>query len=110
MDATLTLTADEQNLFERLGPIFEAERLRMAKALAAKAGPTLPDGGWSTEGDDHLCPGLQSGAIGDVDRCGASRSAVVNDQLCGCLALVGPSLSQRVTTSDRDQSTSAQSL
>lgn len=36
MDATLTLTADEQNLFERLGPIFEAERRRMAKALAAK--------------------------------------------------------------------------
>lgn len=30
------LTADEQVLFERLGPLFEAERLRMAKSLASK--------------------------------------------------------------------------
>lgn len=36
MDADTTLTADEQSLFDRLGPIFEQERLRMAKALAAK--------------------------------------------------------------------------
>ena len=31
------LTADEQVVYERLGPLFEAERLRMAKALASKA-------------------------------------------------------------------------
>lgn len=30
------LTAEEQLLFERLGPLFEQERLRMAKALASK--------------------------------------------------------------------------
>ena len=32
-----SLTADEQVVYERLGPLFEAERLRMAKALASKA-------------------------------------------------------------------------
>lgn len=36
MDATATLTTEEQSLFDRLGPLFEQERLRMAKALAAK--------------------------------------------------------------------------
>lgn len=30
------LSAEEQVLFERLGPLFEAERLRMAKSLASK--------------------------------------------------------------------------
>jgi hypothetical protein len=29
------LNADEQALFERLGPLFEQERLRMARALAS---------------------------------------------------------------------------
>jgi hypothetical protein len=33
-DSTVTLTAAEQQLFDRLGPLFEAERLRMARALA----------------------------------------------------------------------------
>ena len=31
-----TLTAEEQLLYERLGPLFEQERLRMARALASK--------------------------------------------------------------------------
>ena len=31
-----SLTAEEQLLYERLGPLFEQERLRMAKALASK--------------------------------------------------------------------------
>ena len=30
------LSAEEQVMFERLGPLFEAERLRMAKSLASK--------------------------------------------------------------------------
>lgn len=30
------LTAEEQLLYERLGPLFEQERLRLAKALASK--------------------------------------------------------------------------
>jgi hypothetical protein len=30
------LTAEEQLLYERLGPLFEQERMRMAKALTAK--------------------------------------------------------------------------
>lgn len=30
------LTTEEQALYERLGPLFEQERLRMAKALASK--------------------------------------------------------------------------
>ncbi len=30
------LSAEEQALFDRLGPLFEAERLRMAKSLASK--------------------------------------------------------------------------
>lgn len=30
------LSADELVLFERLGPLFETERLRMAKSLASK--------------------------------------------------------------------------
>jgi hypothetical protein len=36
MAAELNLTADEQELYERLGPLFEAERLRMARSLASK--------------------------------------------------------------------------
>jgi hypothetical protein len=35
------LSADEQVVYERLGPLFEAERLRMAKALASKADSEL---------------------------------------------------------------------
>lgn len=35
------LTAEEQLLYERLGPLFEQERLRMAKALASKADSEL---------------------------------------------------------------------
>jgi hypothetical protein len=31
-----SLTVEEQLLYERLGPLFEQERLRMAKALASK--------------------------------------------------------------------------
>lgn len=30
------LTSEERMLYERLGPLFEQERLRMAKALASK--------------------------------------------------------------------------
>jgi hypothetical protein len=30
------LSAEEQVLYERLGPLFEQERMRMAKALTAK--------------------------------------------------------------------------
>jgi hypothetical protein len=37
MGVDLRLTAEEQVVYERLGPLFEAERLRMAKALASKA-------------------------------------------------------------------------
>lgn len=37
MDVDPNLTADELVVYERLGPLFEAERLRMAKALASKA-------------------------------------------------------------------------
>lgn len=37
MSLDRNLTADEQLLYERLGPLFEQERLRMAKALASKA-------------------------------------------------------------------------
>jgi hypothetical protein len=37
MSGELNLSADEQVVYERLGPLFEAERLRMAKALASKA-------------------------------------------------------------------------
>jgi hypothetical protein len=36
MAVELNLSADEQVLFERLGPLFEAERLRLAKSLASK--------------------------------------------------------------------------
>jgi hypothetical protein len=36
MAADTKLSAEEQVLFERLGPLFEAERLRMAKSLASK--------------------------------------------------------------------------
>lgn len=36
MAAELNLSADEQALFERLGPLFEEERLRLAKSLASK--------------------------------------------------------------------------
>lgn len=35
------LTAEEQLLYERLGPLFEQERMRMAKALTAKADSEL---------------------------------------------------------------------
>ncbi len=41
MSGNQQLTAEEQVLFERLGPLFEAERLRMAKALASKADSEL---------------------------------------------------------------------
>jgi hypothetical protein len=36
MAVELNLSADEQVLFERLGPLFEEERLRLAKSLASK--------------------------------------------------------------------------
>lgn len=36
MAVELNLSAEELELFERLGPLFEAERLRMAKSLASK--------------------------------------------------------------------------
>ena len=36
MAVDTSLSAEEQALFDRLGPLFEAERLRMAKALASK--------------------------------------------------------------------------
>lgn len=36
MSGDQNLTAEEQLLYERLGPLFEQERLRMAKALASK--------------------------------------------------------------------------
>lgn len=36
MAAELNLSAEEQVLFERLGPLFEEERLRLAKSLASK--------------------------------------------------------------------------
>jgi len=36
MSAESNLTVDERELYERLGPLFEAERLRMAKSLASK--------------------------------------------------------------------------
>lgn len=35
------LTVEEQLLYERLGPLFEQERLRLAKALASKADSEL---------------------------------------------------------------------
>jgi hypothetical protein len=37
MSVELNLTAEEQVVYERLGPLFEAERLRMTKALGSKA-------------------------------------------------------------------------
>jgi hypothetical protein len=36
MAAELNLSAEERELFDRLGPLFEAERLRMAKAMCSK--------------------------------------------------------------------------
>lgn len=36
MAVELNLSAEEQVLFERLGPLFEEERLRLAKSLASK--------------------------------------------------------------------------
>ena len=36
MSLDQNLSAQEQLLYERLGPLFEEERLRMAKALASK--------------------------------------------------------------------------
>jgi hypothetical protein len=36
MAVELNLSADERELYDRLGPLFEAERLRMAKTLASK--------------------------------------------------------------------------
>ena len=41
MSLDRNLTAEEQLLYERLGPLFEQERLRMAKALASKADSEL---------------------------------------------------------------------
>ncbi len=41
MSLDQNLTAEEQLLYERLGPLFEQERLRMAKALASKADSEL---------------------------------------------------------------------
>ena len=41
MGVDQNLTAEEQLLFERLGPLFEQERLRMAKAMASKADSEL---------------------------------------------------------------------
>ena len=35
------LSAEEQLLYERLGPLYEQERLRMAKALASKKNSEL---------------------------------------------------------------------
>ncbi len=36
MNLDQNLTLEEQLLYERLGPLFEQERLRMAKAMASK--------------------------------------------------------------------------
>lgn len=36
MSLDQSLSAEEQLLYERLGPLFEQERLRLAKALASK--------------------------------------------------------------------------
>lgn len=41
MSVDQNLTAEEQLLYERLGPLFEQERLRMAKALASQADSEL---------------------------------------------------------------------
>lgn len=41
MSENANLTAEEQVLFERLGPLFEQEAVRMAKALASKADSEL---------------------------------------------------------------------
>lgn len=41
MESEPNLTAEEQLLYDRLGPLFEQERLRMAKALAATANSEL---------------------------------------------------------------------
>lgn len=41
MGVDQNLTAEEQLLYERLGPLFEQERLRMAKAMASKADSEL---------------------------------------------------------------------
>lgn len=41
MSVDQNLTAEEPLLYERLGPLFEQERLRMAKALASQADSEL---------------------------------------------------------------------
>ena len=41
MSLDQNLSVEEQLLYERLGPLFEQERLRMAKALASKADSEL---------------------------------------------------------------------
>ena len=41
MSLDQNLTAEERLLYERLGPLFEQERLRMARALASKADSEL---------------------------------------------------------------------
>jgi hypothetical protein len=41
MDARQSMTAAEQECFDRLGPLFEQERLRMARLLASKADSEL---------------------------------------------------------------------
>jgi DNA replication initiation complex subunit (GINS family) len=41
MSMNQNLTAEEQLLYERLGPLFEQERLKLAKALASKADSEL---------------------------------------------------------------------
>lgn len=41
MNVDSNLTAEERLLYERLGPLFEQERLRMAQALASKADSEL---------------------------------------------------------------------
>jgi len=41
MSMNQNLTSEEQVLYERLGPLFEQERLKLAKALASKADSEL---------------------------------------------------------------------
>lgn len=41
MGVDRNLTAEEQLLYERLEPLFEEERLRMARAMASKADSEL---------------------------------------------------------------------
>jgi hypothetical protein len=41
MDSRQNLTPQEQDCFDRLGPLFEQERLKMAKLLSSKADSEL---------------------------------------------------------------------